>query len=52
MWPIFPQRWAPVGINSDYLVLDKKCNACRHSTECVCIRSITPEQVVEKLVNW
>jgi heptosyltransferase III len=52
MRPIFPQRWAPVGINSDYLVLDKKCNACRHSTECVCIRSITPEQVVEKLVNW
>jgi len=50
MRPIFPQRWAPVGINSDYLVLDKECNDCRHSTDCACIRSIRPEEVAEKLM--
>jgi heptosyltransferase III len=52
MRPIFPQRWAPLGRHSYYVVLDKTCNECRHSTECACIRSITPEQVAEKLVNW
>jgi heptosyltransferase III len=51
MRPIFPQRWAPLGKNATYLVLDKKCNACRRSGDCECIRAITPEQVVGKLLN-
>ncbi|MCX6244489.1 MAG: glycosyltransferase family 9 protein [Bacteroidetes bacterium] len=51
MRPIFPQRWAPLGVHSDYLVLDKVCNDCRHSTECACIRSISPEQVIDKLMS-
>jgi heptosyltransferase III len=49
MRPIFPTRWAPVGTNACFLVLDKKCNDCRRSRDCVCIRSIKPEQVFEKL---
>ena len=52
MRPIFPRRWAPLGPDSDYLVLDKECNDCRHSTECACIKAISPEQVTKKLVNW
>ncbi len=52
MRPIFPQRWAPLGTNSTYLVLDKKCDDCRKSGDCECIRAITPQQVAEKLVNW
>lgn len=51
MRPIFPQRWAPVGIHADYLVIDKKCSDCKKSKDCFCIRSITPEQVLEKLLK-
>lgn len=47
--PMHPQRWSPVGINAHYLVADKKCNQCRKTTDCQCIRSIKPEQVVEWL---
>jgi ADP-heptose:LPS heptosyltransferase len=51
MRPIFPERWAPLGKNATFLVLDKKCDACRKSGDCECIRAITPEQVADKLVN-
>ncbi len=51
MRPIFPQRWAPLGKNATYLVLDKKCNACRKSGDCECIRAIRPEEVAEKLTS-
>ena len=50
--PIFPRRWAPLGANATYLVLDKYCEDCRKTGDCECIRAITPEQVAEKLVNW
>jgi ADP-heptose:LPS heptosyltransferase len=46
MRPIFPQRWAPVGKNATYLVLEKNCHDCRKTMDCACIRSITPEEVV------
>ena len=49
--PIFPQRWAPLGEHATYLVLDKKCDACRKSGDCECIRAIRPEEVAEKLYN-
>jgi len=49
MKPIHPGRWAPLGIHADYLVLDKKCNKCRHSSDCECIQSIRPEDVALKL---
>ena len=49
MNPICPKRWAPLGLHADYLVLDKDCSDCRHSMDCKCIRSITPEDVALKL---
>ncbi len=49
MRPIFPQRWAPVGRNATFLVSDKTCSDCRKTMDCACIRSIKPEDVVEKL---
>jgi ADP-heptose:LPS heptosyltransferase len=52
MRPIFPSRWAPLGTNATYLVLNKKCNDCRRTKNCECIRAITPEEVAGKLVNW
>jgi ADP-heptose:LPS heptosyltransferase len=51
MRPIFPQRWAPLGKNADWLVLDKKCSKCRKSMDCECIRSILPEEVAGKLMS-
>jgi len=51
MRPIFPQRWAPLGKNATFLVLDKTCNKCRKTLDCTCIRAITPEAVAEKLLD-
>jgi heptosyltransferase III len=50
MRPIFPQRWSPVGKNAEFLVLDKKCEACRKTMDCECIRSILPKDVAKKLI--
>jgi ADP-heptose:LPS heptosyltransferase len=47
--PMHPGRWAPLGTDAHYLVLDKKCNKCRKSTACECLQLITPEQVLEEL---
>ena len=49
MRPIFSQRWAPLGEKADFLGLAGKCNDCRRSGDCHCIRSIPPERVLEKL---
>jgi ADP-heptose:LPS heptosyltransferase len=45
MRPIHPGRWAPLGINAKYLVLDKNCEACRKGLDCACIKAIQPLQV-------
>jgi heptosyltransferase-3 len=47
MRPIHPGRWAPVGGNAAYLVLDKNCTDCKKSHDCACIRSIAVEDVVK-----
>ncbi|MBU0764422.1 MAG: glycosyltransferase family 9 protein [Bacteroidetes bacterium] len=49
MHPIHPGRWAPLGVNAEFLVLDKECDDCRKSRDCRCIRSITAEMVAERL---
>ncbi|MBM2816266.1 MAG: hypothetical protein HW421_3028 [Ignavibacteria bacterium] len=51
MKPIHPGRWAPIGKNACFLVLDKNCNACRKTLDCECIRSILPEAVAERLME-
>ncbi len=50
--PIHPGRWAPVGRNATYLVLDKNCSDCKHSIECACIQSIKVTQIVSKLLSF
>ncbi len=52
MRPIFPQRWAPLGKNAHFLVKDEPCNKCKHSNNCECIRSITPEQVTTTIEKY
>lgn len=49
--PMHPGRWQPVGKNAHFLVLDKECSDCRKTTECLCLKSITPEQVKNKLLQ-
>jgi len=49
MKPIFPQRWAPVGKNAGFLVLNKKCNDCKGGGACSCIIQLTPESVFAKM---
>ncbi len=49
--PMHPGRWAPVGTNATYLVLNKKCSKCRMVKQCECIESITPEMVKNKLME-
>jgi heptosyltransferase III len=45
MKPIHPGRWAPLGKDVHILVKDHYCEACRNSSDCECIRSISPEKV-------
>ncbi|NTW31609.1 MAG: glycosyltransferase family 9 protein [Bacteroidetes bacterium] len=49
MRPIHPGRWAPIGINSTFLVKEGECNKCRKSVDCECIRGIKPSDVIGKL---
>ncbi len=49
--PIHPGRWAPLGPDAHFLVLDKSCDDCKNSGNCTCINSITPEEVSILLNN-
>lgn len=51
MKPIHPGRWAPLGKDVHILVKDNYCEDCRDSADCECIRSISPESVIEKLAT-
>jgi heptosyltransferase-3 len=50
--PIHPGRWKPIGPHADYLVLDKECNQCGKNPLCECIRSVSVDQVRNKLVAF
>ena len=49
MRPINAGRWAPVGKKADFLMIDKVCNDCRKTTDCHCLKSITPENVYRRI---
>lgn len=50
--PMHPGRWAPIGKHAHYLVLDKNCSDCRKQGECLCMKSISPEEVKDKLISF
>lgn len=50
--PIHPGRWAPVGVNASFLVLDKVCVDCTKSSYCACIKAITVNQVMNRLMTF
>ncbi len=45
MRPIHPARWCPVGEKVKVFVADKTCSDCRHTMQCHCMQSITPQEV-------
>lgn len=47
--PMHPGRWAPLGKNADYLMLEKNCSDCRKTQNCHCMAEIKPEAVYQKL---
>lgn len=47
--PMHPGRWKPLGKYAGFLVAEKECEACRKSGPCLCMLSITPQQVKHKL---
>lgn len=49
MRPIHPGRWRPLGAKAHALVINKICNDCRKSGDCLCIRQISAGQVVDLL---
>ena len=50
--PMHPGRWAPIGKNADYLVLNKVCNDCRKEVKCLCMEEIKPKDVLQKLEEY
>ena len=51
--PMDPQRWAPLGIKSEFLVKSKSCSACRvEPTSCTCINEISVEEVEKRVLQW
>ena len=49
--PMHPGRWAPVGKNARYLVVNKDCSDCRNRGHCECIESINPEDIKNILLS-
>ncbi len=52
MKPIHAGRWAPIGINADYITVNKSCNDCRKTMNCICLQSISVEEVLNHIVRW
>jgi heptosyltransferase III len=51
MRPIFPARWAPLGVDAHYLVNDPNCEQCASGKRCDCITRIPPSRVKELLMR-
>ncbi len=49
-----PTRWAPLGKQAEFMVIDKICDAslCHDSQDCACIRAIKTDAVLNKIVDW
>jgi heptosyltransferase-3 len=51
--PMDPGRWAPVGVQAEFLVLNKDCQECRQlPASCQCIRALSVEAVLKRIEAW
>ncbi len=46
-----PTRWAPIGLKATYIVKEKRCSDCIKNGICLCMTSITPNEVYAKLMK-
>lgn len=49
--PMHPGRWAPIGNNAHYAVVEKECNDCRKSLDCHCMAEVTADQVSKLIIE-
>lgn len=48
--PMHPGRWAPLGIQAQYLVAGSPCGKCQKDpAACTCMQTISPEAVLQRL---
>jgi ADP-heptose:LPS heptosyltransferase len=51
--PMDPGRWAPVGKNAEFIVLEKSCSDCRFdASSCHCINEVKALSVAERIAWW
>ncbi|CAA9278441.1 MAG: hypothetical protein AVDCRST_MAG95-3147 [uncultured Adhaeribacter sp.] len=51
--PMHPGRWAPIGVQAEFLVLDKNCEACRQAPAgCTCIQQLSVAEVAARVARW
>jgi len=50
--PFDAGRWGPIGEKAEVLCIEKKCEACRVSLHCECIKKIPVSMVLEKINHW
>ena len=49
--PIHPGRWSPIGPNSTTLVYDENCKDCEKGKKCNCVKDISVERVIDKIID-
>jgi len=49
--PMHPGRWAPIGQNASFLVVEKDCSDCRKNMNCLCMKAIEASAVRDKLIQ-
>lgn len=47
--PMNPERWQPIGKNVKVFCKDGICEKCRRTTDCTCMKSISPTAVADYL---
>lgn len=50
MQPIHPTRWQAIGKNAHYLCVNKQCNDCKKTQNCLCMQMIRAEEV-KKIID-
>lgn len=49
---IDPGRWAPLGSQAQYLCKKQSCRICKGSTDCQCMKDISPSTVAAVVLLW
>lgn len=48
--PMHPGRWKPLGKNTLIKVLPDECDKCKNTSDCVCMKAISPEELAADLL--